>query len=178
MPSLPQPPGPALPDSDGPSTPPGTASAGDAFEFSPATLTAATGIVLVPLSSYLGVQGWTFGWLWIWQPSIFADIVFVLGTIGAHVAAVEAGRRVRNPALGVLVAIAAGWLLHWLVYGFSWELVLATEPEEDFSLPGGLRFVASVGYFGLTLAALAAGGALVWRRRLVQVAGAARAGGA
>lgn len=138
----------------------------DPFDFGPRTWTLASGVVLVPISSFFGVQGWNTGWLWIWKPSILADIVFILGTIGAHVAAVEAGRRFRIGGAGALVAVALGWLLHWLVYAISWEMVLAVEEDEAFGLPGALRFVASVGSYGLTLAALAAGGALLWRRRL------------
>lgn len=121
-----------------------------------------SGLILVPVSSALGVQAWTFGLFWIWSQSLLADFLFVVGTVGAHVVAIAAANRVQHRVGGLFVAFGAGWLLHWIVYGASW-LAVQSATEEDFG--GSFGFVASVGYFGLTAAALAATGMYAYLRR-------------
>ena len=145
--------------------PPTAAERQTADQWGPWTKIVVLGLLLVPLSSFFGVRAWTFGMSWIWEASITADFVFTLGTVGAFVASSWAGARIRNQARGVLAAVALGWLMHWLVYGASWSLVVATEPEEDFIVfEDAFGFVTWIGSIGISLAALAGGAGAAYLR--------------
>ena len=125
---------------------------------------AIVGAFLVPVSSFFGVQAWTFGFLWIWQPSVVADLVFIVGTVAAHVGAVWVGSHVHARPPAWIAAFATGWLAHWLVYAMSWNLFLAAAEGEDFNMLGSMGFVAQMGYIGLIVVALAAVASLEFTR--------------
>lgn len=87
----------------------------------------------------------------IWSASLLADIVFVVGTSLAAILSWGLAHR-----RGLIVAVLAGALAHWLVYFASFLLLPGDIREEGASDVGGsFLFVAAWGFMGLAFAALA-----------------------
>lgn len=114
--------------------------------------------VFVFLSSYLGLAG-RFAWrigdglgfmAGIWRESVVADVVFVAGTLlSLALTLVIVARR------GTLLAIAVGFLAHWLTYWASFLLLPASSDEfVSGSRLEAVTFVLQWGIVGLLFAAL------------------------
>ncbi len=127
------------------------------FELPPWSEALLVAAMLVPLSSMLGVRAWETGALWIWTMSLAADAAFVVGTLGAHMAALWIGRHIQHRNAGIAIAAVVGGLLHWLVYTLSWQTVLTAQEGEALNLPGNAWFVGHAGLFGLMLCGAVAG---------------------
>lgn len=96
-------------------------------------------VAFVPASSVLGLArpmwddeaggGWRL-FADVWQANFWGDATFTLGTLGAGWAVarmVAAGMRDPKGA-GLLLAVPASFLLHWLVYALSWS---STGPADE-----------------------------------------------
>ncbi len=140
-------------------------------------------LLIVPISSILGLsramaelEGWdTFAG--VWEANFWGDLVFVVGTVGATVAAwaVAAwGWNGPDKRLAVL-ALPGAFVLHWFTYATAWSLTNSpaweSAPFWAFEMAGwgeAWGYTWEWGYWGLLMApamsCLVAAYALDWLR--------------
>lgn len=85
-------------------------------------------LIAIPLSSLLGLvrfmtsRGAGF-FVSVWGANLWADLLFVLGTVGAVWVSAYLAAAKGKPQLGRLVAaVAVAFVLHFLIYAASWGL--------------------------------------------------------